>query len=167
MNLAVLISDYQTYQFEKGALDYYRRCDGCDVDSLPFSISYHPPGDFGDITFSYTETGDTLFSGTIVWMGMGSITYPRDYHPVDRFGRLDTAAPAPVSVEYFLVDEPIIERSVFESKADSAWAALRDLDIVWDFSSDEYRVGIYLYPPSVGAFDPSVAKWIVYLYRNR
>ena len=166
MNLAVLVSDYLTYEFEKGALNYYRQCDGCDTDSLPFEVFYRPPGDFGDIMFSYTETGDTVFFGTIIWMGVGELTYPDNFLPSGRFGRLADAVRDPVSIEYFRIDDPLDGRPEYEARADSAWANLKGLDIVLDFAASDYRVGIYLYPPSVGAFDPSEAKWIVFLYRG-
>lgn len=34
------------------------------------------------------------------------------------------------------------------------------------FSEYNYKAGIYLYPPSVGVFNPASAKWIIFFYLN-
>lgn len=165
MNLAVLVSDYQTYEFEQGALNYYPLCVSCDVDSLPFAVDFVPPGDFGGITFSYTETADTLLHGTIIWLGKGAIDRPDNFKPRDQFRELDSAAAGPVSVEYFNIF-PALEAAEFEARADTAWAHVSRLDIVREFATREYRAAVYLYAPAVGVFDPGEARWIIFLYRR-
>ncbi|UCG52798.1 MAG: hypothetical protein JSW58_04390 [Candidatus Latescibacterota bacterium] len=166
MNLAVLVSDYLTYEFERGALNHYPMCSGCDEEGLPFEIVFDPPLDFGDITFRYTERGDTLFRGTIVWMGTGAITYPTEFFDADEFERVSDPRRDPLSTEYFSV-YPQFDEETFKAKADSAWQEVKTLDIVADFARKDYRVGVYMYPPTVGMFDPSVAKWVVFLYRGK
>jgi len=165
MNLAVLVSDYSTYEFEEGTLNYYPPCASCDQKGLPFDLIYNPPGDFGDIAFKYSENGDTLFYGTIVWMGHGAISYPTDFYDKSEFEWMSSRPNAPASIEYFDVFGS--DRETFKAKADSAWQRVRSLDIVAEFAKTEYRVGIYMYPPSVGVFDPSVAKWVIFVYRGR
>jgi len=165
MNLAVLVTDYLTYEFEAGALHYYPLCAACDRDSLPFDIDLVVPGDFGSIAFTYTETGDTLLFGTIIWMGSGKLSQPDDFELAEKFGELTAAAPDPISSELFNI-YPLLDPAEFESKADSAWARVERLDIVWDFAAGDYRVGVYLYAPSVGVFEPAAAKWIIFLYRG-
>jgi hypothetical protein len=164
MNLGILVSDYQTYTFEKGNFSTHQPCDNEDKDSLPFIINYIPPGDFGQISFLYSKNLDTLFNATIIWMGMGKINFPLEFLPADSFKTQQTNLSVPVSIKYFEFGTPI---SLFQEKADSAWNAVKSLQVVKDFSQEPYRVGIYLYPPSVGAFDPSVAKWIIFLYRGK
>ena len=165
MNLAVLITDYLTYEVKGGALNYYPQCDTCDADSLPFQIDYDPPGDFGSVTFTYTETGDTLLFGTIIWLGRGAISYPDNILPGDQFGLLPEAAPDPADRQYF--DQyPSVDKVEFKARADTAWAHVKRLDIVWDFAADDYRTGFFLYTPAVGPFVPSAARWIIFLYRN-
>jgi hypothetical protein len=166
MNLAVLVLDYLTYEFEEGALNYYPPCNTCDSDSLPFEVVFRPPGDFGSITFRYTETGDTLLYGSIIWLGTGALAYPGDFLPAGRFGKLPDAAGEPVRKEYFNI-YPLLDPAEFEAKADTAWASVNRLDIAWDFAMRDYRAGFYMYAPSVGAFNPSAAKWIVFLYRGK
>lgn len=166
MNLAVLVSDFESYDFEKGALNFYGPCASCDTSALPFEVIYTPPGDFGDITFEYNETGDTLFHGTLVWLGRGEILFPEVYFGKEQFERVAKLRREPLTVEYFNI-VPQLEDSVFEAAADSAWREVRTLDIVDEFAKKPYRVGIYLYAPALGVFDPSAAKWIVFVYRGR
>jgi hypothetical protein len=165
MNLAVLVADYQTYKFEQGALNYYPPCVSCDVDSLPFAVDFVPPGDFGGITFTYTETADTLLHGTIIWLGRGALDRPDNFQPRAQFLLLESAAAGPVSAEYFNI-MPVLAAAEFESRADTAWSHVERLDIVREFATLEYRAGFYLYAPAVGAFDPSEARWIIFLYRR-
>ena len=166
MNLAVLVSDYLTYEFEMGTLDCYPPCASCDEDSLPFDVIYHPPGDFGDITFRYTETGDTLFFGTIIWMGHGGIKYPSHFSDSDEFEKVPDLPEDPTSIEYFGAYPPSYEKA-FKAKADSAWQHVKTLDIVAEFAKAPYRLGIYMYPPVQGVFDPAAAKWIMFFYQGK
>jgi hypothetical protein len=165
MNLAVLVTDYLTYEFESGALNYYPKCDTCDSDSLPFLVDIVPPGDFGSVAFTYTETGDTLFFGTMIWLGRGELVHPDNVLSGDRFGELSESARDPSDWEYF--DQwSSLDKAEFEAKADTAWAYVKRLDIVWDFAARDYRVGVYLYTPAVGPVVPAEARWIIFLYRN-
>jgi hypothetical protein len=164
MNLGILVLDYQTYAFEKGNFSVHQPCGNEDADSLPFIVHYDPPGDWGGISFVYSKNLDTLFSATIIWMGKGEIDFPRVFLPADSFKIQQTNVAAPISFQYYEFGTPV---SLFQKKADSAWNAVKSLLVVKDFSQHPYRVGIYLFPPSVGAFDPSVAKWIIFLYQGR
>lgn len=166
MSLAILVSDYSSGTFERGTIDYYPACDGCDDDTLPVTIRYNPPGDFGDITFEYSATGDTLFHGTIIWMGTGGMEYPREFIPADEFESLPDTPPAPLSIEYFNI-APAFEEETFKQQATLAWNRVRNLDIVNEFAQGEYRVGIYLYAPAVGLFNPEAAKWIIFLHAQK
>lgn len=48
-------------------------------------------------------------------------------------------------------------------EADSAWNSLKSLGIVNQFAEYPYRVGIYLYTPSVGGGYPPDWKWVIFL----
>jgi len=163
VNFAVLVADYPTGVFEGGALEAYAPCSRCDEGAIPFTIVYNPPADFGDITFAYTETSDVVFHGTIVWMGTGKIKQPSQFEDPGAFEMLPDAPAGPTSFEYFNIHE-ILDDAAFQVHALALWASLKKLDIVADFAKSDYRVGFYLYPPSVGSFDPAPAKWVVFLY---
>ena len=103
--------------------------------------------------------------GTIIWLGRGEISYPDNILPGDQFGLLPEAAPEPVNREFFNI-YPHMDPAEFAAKADTAWAHVERLDIVWDFAATGYRAGFYLYAPAVGVFNAASARWIIILYRN-
>ena len=166
MNLAVLVLDYLTYTFEGGNLAYYEPCDGCDSDSLPFTVDFKPTWDFASILFTYKATGDTLFWAEIIWHGGGQILYPVAFTPADSFCTLSDSIAEPADPERFQF-YPTLPPEELITKTDSTWAAVSTLDIVHAFAEGDFKVAYYFYPPAVGAFNPAVAKWIVFLYRGR
>ncbi|MFC2131179.1 T9SS type A sorting domain-containing protein [Bacteroidota bacterium] len=166
MNLAILVLDYQTYNLLGGNFSVHKPCIDCDTSALPFRIEYNNPTDFGDITFYYHETNEVLFAATIVWMGRGGISIPHFLLPKVVFQIENDPKTLPQSFDYFEYTLDM-DSTILKLKADSAWHSIKKLDIVNDFSFNKYRVGIYLYPPAVGEFDPTYAKWIIFLYQGR
>jgi hypothetical protein len=166
MNLAILMLDYQTYKFQGACFSIHKPCKDCDKDSLPFKVKFNTPGDFGDVTFLYTETKDTIFFGEIHWDGIGSIKIPSIFFNPSLFKFVSDTIPPPISKQYFenyYVPDP----DNLQSKIDSAWNAIKQLDIVSSFSKNIYRIGIYFYPPAIGEFRPEYAKWIIFLYQGK
>jgi hypothetical protein len=94
-------------------------------------------------------------------MGGGAITKPRTLSTPDSFSLVTTAVPLPVKIKYFyhssLTSSPNI---------DYAWRKIEKLKIVNDLMEHICFMGLYLYPPSVGVFDPNAAKIIVFIFRN-
>ena len=167
-NFAFLKVDYTTYNFEGGYFAKFGYHPGHDIYEIPFDIIYNPPFDFGDITFKYSGTGDSIFAATIVWAGRGHITYPDSISGSNEFSVDSSINVIPYSFQYYnYIGE--IKDSIFRQKADSAWLSVKNLSVVKRFGEEGnvFRVGLYLYTPSVGAFDPYTAKWIVFLYRGQ
>lgn len=171
INIATLIVDFETYEFEGGNLRSFSLDTASDSDSLPFIISYNEPYDFGSILFQLDRSTDTIFYGTITWHGRGEIYIPEEISSADSFEKTTYKIKDPLSIKHFeYISLPILNGLAYDStfkieeKADSAWYTIKTLDITKQFSNGNYRVGIYLYPPSVGAFIPSRAKWIIFLY---
>lgn len=169
MNLAILVLDYQTYQLEKGHFSIHKPCDNCDIDSLPFDIVYNPPTDFGDISFYYKETKEKLFTATIIWTGMGSIYSPNFNLSKNSINKIDSVIKQPISIQYFAYPLMFYPEQEYKIKADSAWNFVRDLNIIRDFAQYSYSIGIYLYPPKVGAGVEELlfSKWIIFIYRGK
>ncbi|MFH1853321.1 MAG: T9SS type A sorting domain-containing protein [Candidatus Neomarinimicrobiota bacterium] len=160
MNLTILVVDYETYEFEGGYYSTHPPCPTCVPDLLPFDVISTPAADYGDVAFVYSVTGDSLFWGTIIWMGCGEILYPDTIIPTSEFPEsIDVIAP-PTNIEYYSLDFEIT------AAADSAWRQVQNLDIVRMYSQKSYQVGILFYTPTVGAFDPGPAKWIIFLYQD-
>lgn len=170
--LAFLISDYKSHKLEGGYFSSVKPCSECDKDSLPLTLRYYPPIDFGSILFSYSPTMDTVFYGTIIWAGCGIIKKPNVIIPASSFNIVNDSIPAPLKVEYYNF-VPNLTTSVYIPKADSAWNVLKKTDLVKSFSQHPYSIGIYLYTPATGIrspegpFWPGSSKWIIFLYRPR
>ena len=166
-SFGMLICDYETSEFEEGIVLNVPLCAGCDSIGFPFDIFYQSPGDFGWIQFNYTETNDTIFYATIVWMGQGSITYPTNFLPADSFSVEAGNASDPDSIYYWSSwGDTIIEDETFLQSAAAAYENIRQLSVVHQFSDYPYKIIAFMYTPTVGATDLTVAKWIFFLYRN-
>jgi hypothetical protein len=163
MNLGILVLDELTYEFLGGRVDHFALCDTCDRDSLPFEVISNPPVDFGDITFRYTYTGDTILYATTVWNGWGEIKHPAEFLPPSDFEKLPWRFAPPLSVEYFYNDgktDPF-------AAGDTAWSRVASLDIVAEFAKSDYRVGIYAYAASHAVVYPQHDRWVIFLYRGQ
>ena len=163
MNVGILVLDYVTYEFKGGRVDHFALCDTCDRDSLPFQVSYNPPVDFGDITFTYTHTGDTILYATTVWNGWGKIEYPEEFLPPSEFHQLPWRFAPPINFEYFYNDgktDPL-------AAADTAWSRIASMDIVGEFAKSDYRVGIYQYGSSSAPILREYDRWVIFLYRGQ
>jgi hypothetical protein len=163
MNLGILVLDRATYDLEGGRIDHFALCDTCDRDSLPFEHFYRPPVDFGDVTFTYTHTGDTLLYATTIWAGQGHIEYPAKFLLPSEFEELPWRFAGPLSIEYFYNSgktDPF-------AAADTAWSLVASLDIVGEFAKSEYRVGVYLHNSDATDPDPEPDSWVIFLYRGQ
>lgn len=165
INLCVLKLDFLSYNFEGGNMSYYKKC--LQSDTLPFVIDFQYPVDFGGIKFKTLTNLDVIFDASIVWMGTGKLRYPINFSQKAPFDTISKKASKPTNLEYFnWKGSKIFDDTVFIKHADSAWDAISALEITNKFSELDSKFGIYLYAPSVGLFNPSVAKWIVFLYQS-
>lgn len=165
VNMATLIVDYDTYTYDGGNISYYS-CSDCPNDSIPFSIDFYQPGDFGEIAFKLHSTSDTVFDAGIIWMGTGEIAQPKDFDTTYPFDYTGSNTGKPHDMRYIHVDGTRMNDSSLKKKAASAWNIIDSLAITNIFGDKDFEAAIYLYPPSVGMFDPSAAKWIIFLYYN-
>lgn len=170
VNMATLIVDYDTYNFEGGNISYYS-CSDCAADSIPFTIDYRAPGDFGGITFKLSSLSDTVFDATIFWMGEGQIYYPTEFSMQAPFTNGSSAINKPDDLRYIhkdggAMDSSSTNDSYYMNRADLAWNKIDQLSITNQFAEKDFKSAIYLYPPREGWFDPAVAKWIIFLYHN-
>ncbi|MCW8809650.1 MAG: T9SS type A sorting domain-containing protein, partial [Ignavibacteriaceae bacterium] len=167
-NFAFLKVNFNTYDFEGGYFTKFDYHPGFDLTGIPFSIVYNPPLDTGDILFAYSATNDTIFAASIWWLGQGQILFPDSIDDASQFTYDSSITINPFTIDYYNYVEEI-EDSVFHQKADSAWLSIKQLSILEKFDTlgSVFRVGLYLYAPAVGSFNPDVAKWIIFLYRGQ
>ena len=167
-NFAFLVVDFNTLSFEGGYFTKFPYQSGYDTTVIPLNVVYNPPFDYGNITFTYLATNDTVFAGDIWWAGQGHITFPDTIDNSSQFTYDSIMVISPFYISYFNYGNAL-EDSLFRQKADSAWMSIKKLSILKVFAEqgNVFRVGVYLYAPAVGVFNPDVAKWIVFLYRGQ
>ncbi|MCF8331281.1 MAG: T9SS type A sorting domain-containing protein [Bacteroidales bacterium] len=165
VTIAILKVDYNSYDFNGGSISYYS-CLNCPVDSIPFTIDYYPPGDFGGVSFKLSSLQDTVFDATIIWMGTGQIYQPGNFSLQAPFTNTNSAINKPHDLRYINTDGSAVSDTNFINKADSAWNTIDSLEITKLFAQSGFKAAIYLYPPTVGMFNPYVAKWIIFLYHK-
>ncbi len=163
VNLATLIVDFETYEFEGGDISYYS-CANCSTDSIPFTIDYQAPCDFGGVTFTLSSTQETVFDATIVWMGLGYILYPNSFGLSAPFINANRLTTKPSDLKYIYAHGSEIVDANEILAADSAWNSIDSLEITNLFAENGFEATILLYTPTVGLFNPAVAKWIIFLY---
>lgn len=154
--ILLLKVDYLTHSFE-GATEIQLSQPAAKQDSLPIEVHYLPPGDFGNISLHYTPTDDSLFDGSVIWMGCGHIKYPNQLTPASQFTTSNTPAPLPVNADF---------QQLFGNQnhpMDSIWYAVDQLDIVKEYAENDKKVGYFLYTPSVGVGNPADWDYILFM----
>lgn len=165
-NVATLIIDFETNEFEGGNIAYYE-CLNCSVDSFSYNVKFISPGDFGGISFTLQPQVDTFFDATIIWSGLGEIQHPNSFGLSYPFVESDIAVEEPIDIKYLEVNgDKMLEGSSLWGYVTTVWNVIGALDITNVFAANDYKAIIYFYPPSVGATDFSVAKWVVFLYHT-
>ncbi len=163
VHIATMVVNYRTYKFEGCHISNYV-CPKCTMDSLPFQIEYQSPGDFGGILIKLKSTTDTIFSGSIIWMGTGQIAYPKKFNSKYPFNYVNKTTAKAANITYLDMNGVVTNDSTIIQKADSAWNAIKSISLMKNIAIKKHKVAIYFYPPRLGKFDPYMAKWIVLLY---
>lgn len=136
-----------------------------DADTFTISSQYNPPGDFGDVSLYYEETGQPLFMGSIIWMGTGNMVFPCFMNMPDEFVSLVTPVPMPATDQFekVMYDEFAFYPDPINYAA--IWDAIDDLQQVQAYrqSNPNAKVNLFLYTPSVGIGNPAEWDWYVIL----
>lgn len=166
VNISTFVIDYTTLAFEKFSADHYS-CSNCPVNQFPLGINYLSPGDFGSIEFVLQPSNEPFFFGGIVWMGQGQISHPTlDSPNSSLFNNQGTAQTVQSSTLYINEIGNLTADPVFIQQAQLAWDVISSFNLTHQYGQHGYNSAIYLYTPTVGFTDWSVAKWIVVLYTN-
>jgi len=125
-------------------------------------VFYEPPSDFGGAAIVSARNGLSLFGGSIVWAGTGSITYPPTWRNASELGvncpQLPERIPA---VGYDLRSGGSLSEAEIKNPLDIVWQTALPTGMAT--SNYLFDAVVLLYPPSMGDFDPSSAEWIVIL----
>lgn len=149
--------DYTTNTFEGGTIFGFPQ----KSDNFTIENKYVEPGDFGNVKLIYKEPNQTLFEGTIHWMGLGKMTFPEKLEPAKDF-EIDP------SKNYILPKngfEDIFNPDKRELNYEKPWNSIQGLEKVREFlaTNPNQKAKLFLYTPSVGEGDPKDWYWIIYL----
>lgn len=165
VNVALLKLNYYNYSFEGGVMEYLD-CPACSIDSIPFDVVYDSPSDFGSICLRLDPSLDTIFRGSIVWAGSGSINYPTFFGTDMPFSLGNSIVSSPNTIQYLDPEGYTMTSPTAISDAYQCWNEIANYEITKVFSNNGFRAAIFLYTPSVGATNYNMAKWIVLLYHQ-
>lgn len=157
--ILLLRVDFTTYNFEGGHEQQISEVI-TGSDTIPISVNYKAPGDFGNISLYYQPTNTLLFDGSIIWMGTGKISYPKRFEPADSYARLVTPIEKPDDSRFqCLFGTPPADYSLI-------WNSISRLKIVSDYLKSHKKIGIFLYTPSVGIGNPKEWDWFLIMNKN-
>lgn len=125
-------------------------------------VFFEPPGDFGGVGVVSARSGISVFGASIVWDGLGSITYPDSFSPVSEIGPGCNSASTQKQARGFSLENgnPLTEEEI-TPVLDKVWSTALP-DGLWK-NSYLFDEMVLLYPPTVGGLNPEIAEWVVLL----
>ena len=154
-NVLLLKVDYNTNLFKGGKELTFANT----ISNMTVTHQYVSPGDFGSIKLIYQQLNEPLFDGTIVWNGLGQMSYPQNLLNANQFDRVMTADyVTPISGF-----ENVFNPNNSTYNYNSIWNSVQSLVKVRQYliSNPNATVKIFLYTPSVGIGNPAEWDWIV------
>jgi hypothetical protein len=149
--------DYLTHTFEGGKELTFSKLDS----NFTIESQYQAPGDFGNIKLTYKEINETLFDGSIIWMGKGNIKFPDTILSADKFQNVLTK-------DFIFPSKGLV--NVFNPANQDydylpIWSSVQGLVKVREYlkSNKSGKVQLFLYTPSVGIGNPADWDWIVFI----
>lgn len=149
--------DYTTNKFEGGKEFSFKN----STQSFTIDNEYRAPGDFGSIKLIYRELDEPLFDGSIIWMGLGKMTFPETLQPSSKFNSVLTTDVVYPENGFENIFNPNNETYDYSE----VWMAIQHLVKVREYlkSNPNEKVKIFLYTPSVGVGNPADWDWIIYM----
>lgn len=164
VTVATMLFDFGTYSYDSLNISYYD-CNNCKRNQFQIKTYYQSPGDFGSISYSLSPSEDTFFHAGIVWMGRGEVAIPAAFQ-TDSLGQAaGSTLKMPADLQTLKAYFPNGQNDTsFYRKRDSVWKVAAQQQLVHDFLNRGGKAAIMLWSPTVGAFDPRPAKWVLFLY---
>jgi hypothetical protein len=128
--------------------------------SFTITTEYKSPGDFGNIKLTYKELNEKLFDGSIIWMGRGEISFPKNLIEPKHF-----EAAANYNIVYPVGFENIFNPNNQTFNYTPIWLSVHHYQKVREYltSNPQAKAKIFLYTPSVGVGNPADWDWIIIL----
>lgn len=154
--IALLKIDKDTYDF-LGGRTYEFPVSILPGDSVPLLKTYQAPADYGSLTIHYRTEAFPIFSGTIIWIGTGSVSIPDSIFEPDSFSQTPESAAIPDTSQF-----QVIHKFIWNEVPDYAqiWAAIDHLEIVHEYLEGGKKVSLFEYTASAGG-DPQDVYWYV------
>lgn len=154
--ILMLKVDYTTNTFEGGTILGFTNL----KETFTITHEYIPPGDFGSVRLIYKELNQTLFAGTIHWMGLGKMRFPEKLEHANAFVQGETN-----DLRYPNGFENVFNPNNLELNYNKPWRSVQSLVKVQEFlaANPNQNAKMFLYTPSVGEGDPKDWYWIIYL----
>ena len=149
--------DYETNTFEGGTEFNF----STQTDHFTIVNEYKEPADFGSVKLTYKELNETLFAGTMHWMGLGKMTFPKEVKPANQFNAVGNDN----LVHPLNGFENIFNPNNLQLTYEKPWHSVQGLTKVREYlkANPTQKVKLFLYTPSVGAGNPKDWDWIIYL----
>jgi len=155
--ILLLKVDYTSYNFEGGFEKVISEAI-TPADTIPVSVDYIPPGDFGNISLYYQPTNELLFDGSIIWNGTGQISYPASFNPPAAYTLLPSPVAKPDDSRFQIIFYNLKGQAIDYA---GIWNGISSLEIVSDYLQSPKKIGLFLYTPSVGVGDPNTWDWFL------
>ncbi|WP_148639377.1 hypothetical protein [Aquimarina longa] len=155
----ILKVDYETKAFEGGKELVFDTTVDFDLET-----KYVAPGDFGSITLLYKNLDKKLFSGSIIWNGVGAITYPENLTKPDDFTKIDTPVVMPDGTIFETIAYDVEPHTVMDGiDHQQIWSAVSNLLVFKEYriNNPNAKIHLMLYKPAVGIEDLSKSDWIL------
>jgi hypothetical protein len=147
--------DYQTYEFEGGIEYTFDQ----KTDSFTIDVNYIYYTDPETITLTYRELNQTLFSGTLIWNGVGEMTTPQSLHSPDYFESVS-------SDDVIFPSRGFTPMYAFLYEWDvefyNVWMSIQHLEKVRKYlrSNPFQRIKVFVYTPRSGYADSNTDYYI-------
>lgn len=125
-------------------------------------VFWEPPSDSGGVAAVSARNGQPVFGGSIVWDGEGTVVYPVAFnHPATSGPTCGSSAAQPPArgIDLTTIDE--LPAAEVDAALDAVWTSALPDGLARRATLQDAMV--LLYPPQVGAFEPSSAEWVVML----
>ena len=165
-NLAIFIVDYQ-YGYYEGGTIIYDSCESCNNDSLPLSVDYYFNSDFQGVRF-HLPAHKLVFEASIKFDVNGEISYPNSWMNDSSFACTTETINFPDSsrISYFDTYGIMTPDEEHEKYAQYAISQVLTTNIMREYDSLNYRLGVFSYDPDLFSIGPPGKKWIIFAYAH-
>lgn len=159
----LIITDFETGIPEGHYLYNLPKQSGITTKDIDVKVSQQNAGDFGNTAITYGANNDTLFAGSVVWMGTGSRTIPvlLDTNLTEDKQLLTK----PAYIQYLNTDTVSVDHE-YKQKAELAWIHVSKMQVLYSCQGINFKTAFFLYTPSTGKTNFSKAKWVILLERD-